>query len=113
MGSDVNYVFNTDPISIWLAKPEGLNPKLPPVIKMIGEEFDKAKPGMAIRSAHVGMAASNTRRLTATKFPGPMLPEPKRLSPALVSTMAETISGSRGKDRPATDGGQIYWPQIA
>ncbi len=23
MGSDVNYVFNTDPISIWLAKPEG------------------------------------------------------------------------------------------
>ena len=27
---------------------------------MVGEEFDKAKPGVAIRSAHVGMAASNT-----------------------------------------------------
>ena len=38
----------------------GLDPKLPPVIKMIGEEFDKVKPGVAIRSAHVGMAASNT-----------------------------------------------------
>ena len=27
---------------------------------MVGEEFDKVKPGVAIRSAHVGMAASNT-----------------------------------------------------
>ena len=60
LGTDVNYVFNTDPISIWLANPEGLDKKLPPVIKMIGEEFDKVKPGVAIRSAHVGMAASNT-----------------------------------------------------
>jgi ABC-type branched-subunit amino acid transport system substrate-binding protein len=60
LGADVNYVFNTDPISIWLANEKGLDPKLPPVIKMIGEEFDKVKPGVAIRSAHVGMAASNT-----------------------------------------------------
>jgi branched-chain amino acid transport system substrate-binding protein len=30
------------------------------MIKYIGEEFDKVKPGVAIRSAHVGMAASNT-----------------------------------------------------
>ena len=60
LGGDVNYFFNTDPISIWLANEKGLNPKLPPVIKMIGEEFDKVKPGVAIRSAHVGMAASNT-----------------------------------------------------
>jgi len=60
LGADVNYIFNTDPISIWLANPEGLDKKLPPVIKMIGEEFDKVKPGVAIRSAHVGMAASNT-----------------------------------------------------
>jgi branched-chain amino acid transport system substrate-binding protein len=37
-----------------------MDPKLPPVIKMVGEEFDKVKPGVAIRSAHVGMAASNT-----------------------------------------------------
>src|SRR5260370_7358542 len=37
-----------------------MDPKLPPIIKMVGEEFDKVKPGVAIRSAHVGMAASNT-----------------------------------------------------
>src|SRR6476660_6314268 len=60
LGTDVNYVFNTDPISIWLANQKSMDPKLPPVIKMVGEEFDKAKPGVAIRSAHVGMAASNT-----------------------------------------------------
>src|SRR3954449_10521645 len=60
MGADVNYVFNTDPISIWLANQKTMDPKLPPLIKMIGEEFDKVKPGVAIRSAHVGMAASNT-----------------------------------------------------
>jgi len=60
MGSDVNYVFNIDPISIWLANQAALDPKLPPVIKMVGEEFDKIKPGVAIRSAHVGMAASNS-----------------------------------------------------
>ena len=60
LGNDVNYFFNTDPISIWLTNPKTLDPKLPPVIKMVGEEFDKVKPGVAIRSAHVGMAASNT-----------------------------------------------------
>jgi branched-chain amino acid transport system substrate-binding protein len=35
MGSDVNYVFNIDPISIWLANQAALDPKLPPVIKMV------------------------------------------------------------------------------
>jgi branched-chain amino acid transport system substrate-binding protein len=60
LGADANYVFDTDPISIWAANSEGLNPKLLPVIKMVGEEFDKIRPGMAIRSAHVGIAASNT-----------------------------------------------------
>jgi ABC-type branched-subunit amino acid transport system substrate-binding protein len=60
LGPDANYLFNTDPISIWLANPKGLDPKLLPVIKTIGEEFDKIKPGVAIRSAHVGIAASNT-----------------------------------------------------
>jgi ABC-type branched-subunit amino acid transport system substrate-binding protein len=59
LGTDVNYVFNTDPISIWLANEKTLDPKLPPIIKMIGEEFDKVRPGVAIRSAHVGIAASN------------------------------------------------------
>jgi ABC-type branched-subunit amino acid transport system substrate-binding protein len=60
LGKDVNYFFNTDPISIWLTNAKTLDAKLPPVIKMVGEEFDKVKPGVAIRSAHVGMAASNT-----------------------------------------------------
>src|SRR4051812_22000847 len=60
LGPDANYIFNTDPISIWLANQKGMDAKLPPVIKMVGEEFDKVKPGVAIRSAHAGMAASNT-----------------------------------------------------
>src|ERR1700693_1214664 len=60
LGVDANYLFDTDPISIWLANQKTMDPKLPPVIKMVGEEFDKVKPGVAIRSAHVGMAASNT-----------------------------------------------------
>ncbi|MBV8186677.1 MAG: ABC transporter substrate-binding protein [Alphaproteobacteria bacterium] len=60
LGPDANYLFNIDPISIWLTNEKTLDPKLPPVIKYIGEEFDKVKPGVAIRSAHVGMAASNT-----------------------------------------------------
>jgi branched-chain amino acid transport system substrate-binding protein len=59
LGGDANYLFNTDPISIWLANQKAMDPKLPPVIKMVGEEFDKLKPGVAIRSAHVGIGASN------------------------------------------------------
>ena len=57
LGTDANYLFNTDPISIWLANQKTLDPKLPPIIKMVGEEFDKLKPGVAIRSAHVGIGA--------------------------------------------------------
>ena len=30
------------------------------MIKMIGDEFDKLRPGTPIKSAHIGMAASNT-----------------------------------------------------
>jgi ABC-type branched-subunit amino acid transport system substrate-binding protein len=60
LGQDANYLFDTDPISIWLANPKGLDPKLLPVIKMVGDEYDKIKPGVALRSAHVGIAASNT-----------------------------------------------------
>src|SRR5262249_11841728 len=37
LGPDANYIFDADPISIWLTNPEGLDKKLPPVIKMIGE----------------------------------------------------------------------------
>ncbi len=60
LGSDVNYFFNADPISIWLSNQKTLDAKLPAEIKYVGDEFDKVKPGVAIRSAHVGMAASNT-----------------------------------------------------
>ena len=60
LGKDVNYFYNVDPISIWDTNQKSLDKKLPPLIKMIGDEYDKAKPGTAIRSAHVGMAASNS-----------------------------------------------------
>jgi branched-chain amino acid transport system substrate-binding protein len=69
MGADANYLFDTDPISIWLTNPKTLDPKLLPVIKMVGEEFDKLKPGLAIRSAHVGIAASNTYVFMADVLP--------------------------------------------
>jgi branched-chain amino acid transport system substrate-binding protein len=69
MGTDANYIFDTDPISIWLTNPKTLDPKLLPVIKMVGEEFDKIKPGLAIRSAHVGIAASNTYVFMADVLP--------------------------------------------
>ena len=69
LGTDVNYVFNTDPISIWLANQKSMDPKLPPVIKTVGEEFDKLKPGVAIRSAHVGIAASNSYVFLADVLP--------------------------------------------
>jgi branched-chain amino acid transport system substrate-binding protein len=60
LGGDVNYFFNVDPISIWLSNPAALRPELLPVIKLVGDEYLKAKPDAAIKSAHVGMAASNT-----------------------------------------------------
>jgi len=59
LGADSNYLFTIDPISIWLANPKTLDPKLPPLIKMVGDEFEKLRPG-ASKSAHIGMAASNT-----------------------------------------------------
>ncbi|PIT05511.1 ABC transporter ATP-binding protein [Bradyrhizobium nitroreducens] len=69
MGADATYIFNTDPISIWLANQKTMDPKLPAVIKMVGEEFDKIKPGVAIRSAHVGIGASNTYVFMADVLP--------------------------------------------
>src|SRR5580658_4339070 len=59
LGDDSNYLFNTDPISIWLANPKAMDQRLLPMVKMVGEELDKLKPGLAIRSAHVGIGASN------------------------------------------------------
>src|SRR5215472_16224515 len=60
LGRDVNYFFNVDPISIWLTNEKSLRAPLPAMIKMVGEEYDKARPGTQVRSAHVGMSASNT-----------------------------------------------------
>ena len=60
LGRDVNYFFNVDPISIWLTNEKALRKELPPMIKLIGDEYEKARPGAVIKSAHVGMAASNT-----------------------------------------------------
>ncbi|MFZ3376453.1 MAG: ABC transporter substrate-binding protein [Chthoniobacterales bacterium] len=59
-GKDANYFFNVDPISIWQANAKSLQPDLPPMIKLIGDAYEKAKPDTVIKSAHVGMAASNT-----------------------------------------------------
>src|SRR5438876_5619517 len=60
LGSDVNHFFNVDPISIWLVNQKSLRAPLPAMIKMVGEEYEKARPGIAVKSAHVGMSASNT-----------------------------------------------------
>jgi branched-chain amino acid transport system substrate-binding protein len=59
-GSDVNYLYTVDPISIWDTNPKSLKPELPPMIQMVGDAYLKAKPDTVIKSAHVGMAASNT-----------------------------------------------------
>ncbi|PYN96563.1 MAG: ABC transporter ATP-binding protein [Candidatus Rokuibacteriota bacterium] len=60
VGKDASHIFNVDPISIWLAGEKALKPELASMIKMVGDEYEKARPGIAIKSAHVGMAASNT-----------------------------------------------------
>ena len=59
-GKDANYFFNVDPISIWQTNPASLQPDLLPMIKLVGDAYMKAKPDTIIKSAHVGMAASNT-----------------------------------------------------
>jgi ABC-type branched-subunit amino acid transport system substrate-binding protein len=59
-GTGVNYFFNVDPISIWLTNEKALRKDLPPMIQMIGAEYEKARPGTKVKSAHVGMSASNT-----------------------------------------------------
>ena len=60
LGKDVNWFFNVDPISIWLTNVKALKKELPPMIKLIGDEYEKARPGTQVKSAHVGMSASNT-----------------------------------------------------
>jgi ABC-type branched-subunit amino acid transport system substrate-binding protein len=60
VGTDANYFFDVDPISIWQTNEKALDPSLPPMIQMVGDAYMKAKPDTIIKSAHVGMAASNT-----------------------------------------------------
>src|SRR5437899_4533694 len=43
LGRDVNYFFNVDPISIWLTNEKSLRAPLPAMIKMVGEEYEKAR----------------------------------------------------------------------
>ena len=69
LGKDVNYFFNVDPISIWLTNEKALQPQLIPMVKMIGDEYEKARPGTTVKSAHVGMAASNTYVLMTEVLP--------------------------------------------
>jgi ABC-type branched-subunit amino acid transport system substrate-binding protein len=69
LGNDVNYFFNVDPISIWLTNEDALKAELVPIIKMVGDEYLKARPGTSIKSAHVGMAASNTYLLFTEVIP--------------------------------------------
>src|SRR5499427_8304069 len=69
LGRDVNYFFNVDPISIWLTNEKALKPELLPMIKLIGDEYEKARPGTMVKSAHVGMAASNTYVLMTEVLP--------------------------------------------
>src|SRR4051812_18175646 len=60
VGTDANFFFDVDPISIWDTNPKSLKPELPPMIQMVGDAYLKAKPDTIIKSPHVGMAASNT-----------------------------------------------------
>src|SRR5882672_10231292 len=60
VGTDANYFYNVDPISIWATNEKALKPELVPIIKAVGDAYMKAKPDTVIKSAHVGMSASNT-----------------------------------------------------
>ncbi len=59
LGDDVDYIYNVDPVSIWLLDPKSLKPGLAEITAKVGAEYEKAKPGVKVKSAHVGMAASN------------------------------------------------------
>jgi hypothetical protein len=58
-----------DPISIWFTNEKALKPGLAEIIELVGEEYAKARPGTMIKSAHVGMAASNTYVLLTEVLP--------------------------------------------
>ncbi len=58
LGNDVDHIYNVDPVSIWLLDPKSLKEGLPDITKKVGMEYEKAKPDVKVKSAHVGMAAS-------------------------------------------------------
>ena len=72
-GDGANYIFNVDPVSIWLLDPKSLADGLGDITKMVGEEYAKRNqtPDMdpADISAHVGMAASNAYVFFADVLP--------------------------------------------
>jgi ABC-type branched-subunit amino acid transport system substrate-binding protein len=72
-GDGANYIFNVDPVSIWLLDPKTLAPGLGDITKMVGMEYAKnaGTPDMnpADISAHVGMAASNAYVFLADVLP--------------------------------------------
>ncbi len=43
VGTDANYFFDVDPISIWDTNPKSLKPELPPLIQMVGDAYMKAE----------------------------------------------------------------------
>ena len=59
LGNDVDHFYNVDPVSIWLLSPKSLKSGLGDLTAKVGKEYEKAKPGVKVKSAHVGMAASN------------------------------------------------------
>src|SRR5437764_10484686 len=48
LGPDANYLFNIDPISIWLTNPKSLDPSLPPMLPLIGADFGRVRAGAAV-----------------------------------------------------------------
>src|SRR5437660_9379092 len=50
-GKDVNYFFHAHPLSIWLKHEKALKPELVDIIKMVGDEYAKARPAAVIKSA--------------------------------------------------------------
>ena len=60
LGSDIDHIFNVDPVSIWLLDPKSLAAGLPEITEMVGTEYQKAKPEMKVKSASLGQGASNS-----------------------------------------------------
>lgn len=69
LGDDVDYIFNVDPVSIWLLDPKTLKPGLAAMTDMVGQKYLVAKPDTKTKSAHVGMAASNANVFFADVLP--------------------------------------------